>query len=853
MAKQGQSLYQVKHQLQVANRCLSIGDRAGWDNALQALFMSAPKDESIALLVADVYQAENEKEKAIGILQNHLSCASATPAIMAMVACLAMSLELYDMALKVLVQLTAMEPRSPAHYVNIAECMKKQEQYIEALDFIAQVLPQFPETVSVWASFVSLLEVNSAQKGFASSPLCKQCLTVAAHYIEDGITSDKLRDAIASIYAHALRLDPKHFNILNNFANFLGPSAKSVDLYLSAIEIQPNHPQPNIGLAIRYLSEGRLEEAWPHYEYRRVGGQGLAKGFELDIELPEWDGSLDKKKSLLVFGEQGLGDEIFFLMNLKKLSQEFRKIYVACDPRLVKILQRSFPDCEFTAYIDAIKFGKRVRHCPGFDDLLKQGKIDFQILSGSLPKFLWPTPIQIPNVTGGYICALPPQERWGLEKLDQNKPKIGISWRSGNLSEGRKAGYWGIESVEFLLETIDAHFVNLQYGATNEEVAHLARYRNFVHLPDVDLKNDLEANLSIMAQCDLVIGPPIATQMLSFALGRPTWLPVLGLPWYAFGKKADDGLFYARHMRLIDARVGRDFSGGYWQTLVQQICDTLLDTPSSKGTLLRDQVAREVRLSKNSLLAIFTMGLTNNQVLVRRLKWLFRKSDDELVFLNDSKELAAKENNIPYWPQMALEKRLSAKVLYGGQVTLQNLQDLMPHKSVTLATFLTPIQTSVLTQYAHHLEHTPSNPLARDLFIVEHRRDISQSYRLLKDFAGFSPEDAGQVFEVSRHDDLFAYLKVLIEKFHFIGLCNAYYNDDVRQLSSRFGLGEFQTKALAFCYQVSESDGHSGLDTSLLRSIFALDLRIFEHVLKLREIAKGPFISTPASIMDKNK
>ena len=52
-------------------------------------------------------------------------------------------------------------------------------------------------------------------------------------------------------------------------------------------------------------------------------------------------------KTILIWAEQGIGDEIMFTSILPTLSQMTEKIIIECNLRLVPLLRRSFPQIQF--------------------------------------------------------------------------------------------------------------------------------------------------------------------------------------------------------------------------------------------------------------------------------------------------------------------------------------------------------------------------------------------------------------------------------------------------------------------------------------------------------------------------
>ena len=57
-----------------------------------------------------------------------------------------------------------------------------------------------------------------------------------------------------------------------------------------------------------------------------------------------WEGQPLHNKSLLITAEEGIGDEIFFASCFNDAIGAAEQCLIECDPRLVSLFQRSFPD-----------------------------------------------------------------------------------------------------------------------------------------------------------------------------------------------------------------------------------------------------------------------------------------------------------------------------------------------------------------------------------------------------------------------------------------------------------------------------------------------------------------------------
>ena len=81
-----------------------------------------------------------------------------------------------------------------------------------------------------------------------------------------------------------------------------------------------------------------------------------------------WNG--EKNQRVLVWGEQGIGDEIMFSSIIKDIYEFSSKIIIQCDRRLIPLFQRTFPP-------DVIYFSE--------GQPVPEDEYDFHIPVGSLP------------------------------------------------------------------------------------------------------------------------------------------------------------------------------------------------------------------------------------------------------------------------------------------------------------------------------------------------------------------------------------------------------------------------------------------------------------------------------------
>ena len=129
-------------------------------------------------------------------------------------------------------------------------------------------------------------------------------------------------------------------------------------------------------LGLTYLSMGLYKEGWSNYEYRwkvspLVNAVWPIKGKDT------WDG--EKDKDVVLWREQGIGDDILFLGLTPEARDRSRRLSVYVDPRLVVLCKRSIKGVEFFPYESVIEDVKET-HLPmgSLPSLFRQTEDDFK-------------------------------------------------------------------------------------------------------------------------------------------------------------------------------------------------------------------------------------------------------------------------------------------------------------------------------------------------------------------------------------------------------------------------------------------------------------------------------------------
>ncbi len=289
----------------------------------------------------------------------------------------------------------------------------------------------------------------------------------------------------------------------------LGRFDESVEHFRTAIAADPENNIYHGYLGYTLLAAGRLREAFAPWDRAIDGG---LRGRERDTGVPRWTPA-DTDTRVLVYREQGVGDEIMLASLYPDLIDTAREVVIECDTRLVPLFTRSFP-------------GAAVR-AQTHDELRGETAHDFDraIPAGSLIQWFRPTVAAFPDRRAFLVPDPERVARW-RERLAETGPGpyVGISWRSRIQTAERRLEYTRLDEWSEVFGAGAATWVNLQYDDCNAELRDAqTRFGVQIHRWDwLDLMNDFDEVAALVGALDLVVAPFNAIAMLSGALGVDT-------------------------------------------------------------------------------------------------------------------------------------------------------------------------------------------------------------------------------------------------------------------------------------------------------------------------------------------
>ena len=461
-----------------------------------------------------------------------------------------------------------LDPAHSAAHINRGVSLTRLARHEEAAEAFTQAIalrgPEPGLLLNLTDAFYRLERLEEALA--AAQRACE----LAPQLAEARFLRGKVRRALGYIeaadaaYAEALAIEPEHIEVLASVAHLRqeqGRLEESLTLYDRVLSIDPAHREARFNKALVLLHLGRFAEGWDAYEYRWQSTSSKARP---GLALPEWNGESLSGKTLLVYGEQGIGDNIMFATCLTQVVASAARVVVIINERLAGLVQRAFP----TAMVIGQPPGTQINSAatlPG---------CDFQIAIGSLPRLLRRDDDAFPRAERTLIADPSQRQLWQRRYASLGPaPKVGICWKAGPSVNERRLRTVPLSLWDALLKTRGVTFVSLQMGevAADLEAAQRRTGTRVYHFDDVAPRGDLDPLAAQISALDLVICPQNTTVHLAGALGVPCWV-LLPQAWVWRWPLGETEARWYRSLRLF-----RQTQQGDWTPVVEALAKRLAD------------------------------------------------------------------------------------------------------------------------------------------------------------------------------------------------------------------------------------------------------------------------------------
>lgn len=299
----------------------------------------------------------------------------------------------------------------------------------------------------------------------------------------------------------------------------------------TALAQQPTNADVRTMLAFHLLARGDFGRGWDEYEAR----VGTADTPRRNFPFPEWRSESFAGKSVLIYAEQGIGDEIMFANCFDDVIAEAGRVVIEADPRLARLFARSFPGAEVFP-------GRLGGPHPWLE---AAGAIDVQLPAGELPRRYRRSWAGFPQHRG-YLKPDPARIAHYRQRLASLGPgrKFGFAWRGGLAKTRRALRSIEPDALRPLLGREALQFVSLQHNVPAPDLAAFGGYAagRFHHWPEALQDADETAALAsaldgIVTVCNYIVhlGGALGLDVRVMAPASPEWRYLRegdAMPWY---------------------------------------------------------------------------------------------------------------------------------------------------------------------------------------------------------------------------------------------------------------------------------------------------------------------------------
>ncbi len=383
-------------------------------------------------------------------------------------------------------------------------------------------------------------------------------------------------------YRRAIAIQPPTSDVLSDFGVFIleqNRFEEAIVLLNRAIELDPSNGVAHVNLGKLFMDLNRLDEArqafekgaatksdyaeahfyvglalltrgdfangWPEYEWRWKTKDNLNHSYH-DLPCPEWRGESLAGSTILLHGEQGLGDNIHFARFVPKVVESGAEVLLAVPPALHRLL----------GCLKGVTVLPTDRPSPVFD-------VRASLMS--LPRIFDTRLESIPGAVPYLTVDGKDIARW-TEMLGGPGLRIGLVWSGNQAHSNDHNRSLPLAALTPLFDIVGCRWFSLQKELADRDQGVFAAMGH--KLTPLVLRDFYDTGCAVSA-LDLVISVDTSVCHLAGALGLPTWVLLPFAPDWRWLLEREDSPWYPT------ARLWRQPRPGDWPSVIDKIGSAL--------------------------------------------------------------------------------------------------------------------------------------------------------------------------------------------------------------------------------------------------------------------------------------
>lgn len=402
---------------------------------------------------------------------------------------------------------------------EIAKCFFKLKEYLKSAEVTKKA---YDHCTTYEASFVTRQNLINVYNHANLPELALELIEVQKNFSPNDV-DNKLEEAYSYFLLNEMgKAEFILTDVLENSKNLSEEYKTKIKFNLGTYNLYRDEFQKGLRL---FLLEGKKLKYWQKSE----------------LPFKPWEGEDISGKTLILFAEAGIGDEIINVRFMKHLKEKgINPIWLTDRINISDIFNRN-----------GFKSITNRKEIPAGENILWTHPMQLPIYLNLEYKDLW---------DGPYLKSSEEYDK-KFEFINSKKLKIGVRWQGNKEYDQDLHRSLPLKDLYHILKDIDADFYSLQKDDGIEELP------NFPGIIDLETKMEtFEDTLSILNKMDIVITSCTSIAHASAAMGKKTFVIIPISAYYTWSHSTKQSPWYGDNVILIRQKRPRE-----WKEPLQEL------------------------------------------------------------------------------------------------------------------------------------------------------------------------------------------------------------------------------------------------------------------------------------------